>query len=132
MGAFDTLSIAGSSLGMHQTWLDALANNIANVNTVTSTSQSAFQAQMLIVQAKPNGGGVEVAGVAYSDPNGRLVQDPTNPLADADGYVRAPEVDMSSQMTQLVMAQRGFQAAAQVTKDAQDTYNAALKIGSGR
>lgn len=131
MGAFDTLSIAGSSLGMHQTWLDALASNIANVNTITPTSQNAFQAQMLIVRESQNGG-VEVAGVAYSDPNGRLVHDPTNPLADADGYVRAPEMDMSAQMTQLVMAQRGFQAAAQVTKDAQDTYNAALKIGSGR
>ena len=52
MGAFDLLRIAGSSLGMHQTWLDALANNIANVNTVTSTSQSAFQAQMPIVQRR--------------------------------------------------------------------------------
>lgn len=131
MGAFDTLNIAGSSLGMHQTWLDSLASNIANVNTVTSTSQNAFQAQMLIVRQSQNGG-VEVAGVAYSDPNGRVVQDPDNALADADGNVRAPEMDLSSQMTQLVMAQRGFQAAAQVTKDAQDTYNAALKIGSGR
>ena len=128
MGAFDTLRIAGSSLGTHQTWLDSLASNIANVNTVTSTDQDAFQAQMLIVRESATGG-VEVAGMAYSDPAGRLVHDPTNALADEDGYVRAPEMDMSSQMTQLVMAQRGFQAAVQVTKDAQDTYGAALQIG---
>jgi flagellar basal-body rod protein FlgC len=128
MGAFDTLRIAGSSLGAHQTWLDTLASNIANVNTVTSTDQDAFQAQMLIVRAS-DGGGVEVAGLALSDPEGRLVHDPANPLADAEGYVRAPEMDLSSQMTQLVMAQRGFQAAVQVTKDAQDTYSAALQIG---
>ena len=128
MGAFDLLRIAGSALGAHQTWLDAVANNIANVNTVTSTSQSAFQAQMPIVRAAA-GGGVEVAGIALGDPQGRLVQEPDNPLADADGYVRAPDIDMASQMTQLVMAQRGFQASVQVTKDAQDTYNAALQIG---
>jgi flagellar basal-body rod protein FlgC len=128
MGAFDLLRIAGSSLGMHQTWLDALANNIANVNTVTSTSQSAFQAQMPIVRSAADGG-VEVAGIALGDPQGRLVQDPDNPLADADGYVRAPDIDLASQMTQLVMAQRGFQASVQVTKDAQDIYNAALQIG---
>lgn len=128
MGAFDLLRIAGSSLGMHQTWLDALANNIANVNTVTSTSQSAFQAQMPIVQSAPNGG-VLVTGIALGDPQGRLVQDPDNPLADADGYVRAPDIDLASQMTQLVMAQRGFQASVQVTKNAQDTYTAALQIG---
>lgn len=128
MGAFDTLRIASSSLGAHQTWLDTLASNIANVNTVTSTDQNAFQAQMLIMREGANGG-VEVAGIAVSDPAGRMVSDPSNPLADADGYVRAPEMDLSSQMTQLVMAQRGFQAAAQVTKDAQETYGAALQIG---
>lgn len=128
MGAFDTLRIASSSLGAHQTWLDTLASNIANVNTVTSTDQDAFQAQMLIMRESQDGG-VEVAGIAVSDPAGRLVSDPSNPLADADGYVRAPEMDLSSQMTQLVMAQRGFQAAAQVTKDAQETYGSALQIG---
>ena len=130
MGAFDLLRIAGSALGTHQTWLDALANNIANVNTVTSTSQNAFQAQMPIVASIP-GGGVQVAGMALGDPQGRMVQDPESPLADAQGYVRLPDIDLASQMTQLVMAQRGFQASVQVTKDAQDTYASALQIGRG-
>ena len=128
MGAFDLLRIAGSSLGAHQTWLDAVANNIANVNTVVPTSQSAFQAQMPILGSAA-GGGVEVAGIAQGDPQGRLVQDPDNPMADAEGYVRAPDVDMASQMSQLIMAQRGFQASAQVTKVAQDTYSTAIGIG---
>jgi len=128
MGAFDVLRIAGSSLGVHQTWLDSLANNIANVNTVVSTGETAFQAQMPIVRAM-EGGGVAVAGIAYSDPEGRVVSDPNSPLADAEGNVRAPENDLSSQMTQLVMAQRGFQASVQVTKDAQETYASALEIG---
>ena len=38
-------------------------------------------------------------------------------------------MDLSCQMTQLIMAQRGFQAAVQVTKNAQDTYSSALQIG---
>jgi flagellar basal-body rod protein FlgC len=128
MGAFDLLRIADTSLGFHQTWLDALANNIANINTVTSTSQSAFQAQMVMARARPDGG-VDVAGIALSDPQGRVVNDPGNALADADGNVRMPEIDLASQMSQLVMAQRGFQASVQVTKTAQDTYSSALQIG---
>lgn len=128
MGAFESLRIANTSLGMHQTWLDALANNIANANTMTSTDQDAFQAQMVVARARPDGG-VDVAGIAESDPAGRLVYSPDHPLADEAGYVRAPELDMSSQMSQLVMAQRGFQAAVSVTKYAQDGYNAALSIG---
>src|SRR3954447_8019644 len=129
MGAFDMLNIAGTSLGMHQTCLDALANNIANVNTATRTSEKAFQGQMVIASARPGGGGVDVAGIALSDGEGRVVNDPTNALADAEGNVRMPDIDLASQMTQLVMAQRGFQASVQTTKTAQDTYNAALQIG---
>lgn len=128
MGAFDTLRIAGSSLGVHQTWLDTLAYNIANVNTAVSTDQDAFQAQMPIVRSSA-GGGIEITGIAFSDPEGRMVSDPNHPLADADGYIRMPETDMSSQMTQLIMAQRGFQASVQVTKNAQETYASALQIG---
>ncbi|MBB3043015.1 flagellar basal-body rod protein FlgC [Nocardioides sp. LMS-CY] len=128
MGAFDALRIASSSLGMHQTWLDALASNIANVNTVVRTDETAFQAQSPIVRAAA-GGGVEIVGMALTDPEGRVVSDPDSPLADADGNVRAPENDLATQLTQLVMAQRGFQASVQVTKDAQDTYRSALEIG---
>ena len=128
MGAFDMLRIANTNLGFHQTWLDALANNIANVNTVKRTSENAFQAQMVMSRARPDGG-VDVAGIALSDPAGRVVNDPENALADAEGNVRMPEVDLASQMSQLVMAQRGFQASVQVTKDAQDTYASALQIG---
>lgn len=128
MGAFDSLRIANSSLGMHQTWLDSLANNISNANTVKSTAEEAFRSQMVVARARPDGG-VEVAGIAEGDPEGRLVHSPDHPLADAEGYVRLPEIDMASQMSQMVMAQRGFQAAVQVTKNAQETYSSALSIG---
>jgi flagellar basal-body rod protein FlgC len=128
MGAFDALRIAGSSLGMHQTWLDALAHNIANVNTVRGTNQNAFQEQM-VVAASRNDGGVDVAGVALGSAQGRLTYQPNHPLADANGYVRLPDMELSDQMSSLVMAQRGFQASVQTTKHAQETYTAALQIG---
>ena len=82
MGAFDMLRIAGSSLGAHQTWLDSLAANIANINTIRSTSGPAYQATTPIVGSRTDGG-VAVVGIAQSDPVGRLVYDPTHPLADA-------------------------------------------------
>jgi flagellar basal-body rod protein FlgC len=128
MGAFDALSIANTALGAHQTWIDALAGNIANVNTLAPTSGNAFQATYVEMSARPDGG-VDVSGFAKSDPAGRMVSEPDNPMADAQGYVRAPDVDMASEMGQLVMAQRGYQASVQVTKTAQDTYAAALQIG---
>ena len=128
MAAFEMLRIANTSLGMHQTWLDALAHNIANVNTVRSTDEGAFQAQMVIARSRQDGG-VDVGGIAVSDPEGRLEYSPDHPLADEDGMVRTPDMDLGAQMTELVMAQRGYQASVQVTKNAQDTYSSALQIG---
>lgn len=130
MGAFDSLHIASSGMGMHQTWLDTLASNIANVNTTMPTSGPAFQAQYVQAHAAP-GGGVNVTGLALGDPTGRVVYSPDDPLADANGNVREPDIDMASQMTQLIMAQRGYQASVQVAKNAQDIYSSALQIGRG-
>lgn len=129
-GAFEMLRVANTGLGAHQVWLDALAGNIANANTITGTDQDAFQATYVVFDPRGDGG-VDVAGFAASDPEGRMVHQPDHPLADENGYVRAPDVDMSSQMSQLVMAQRGYQSSVQVTKSAQDTYQAALQIGRG-
>ena len=98
MSAFESLRIANTSLGMHQTWLDALADNIANSNTVTATDQDAFQAKMVVAQARPDGG-VDVGGIALSDAEGRMVFSPDHPLADDAGYVSTPAIDMASQMS---------------------------------
>ena len=128
MSAFNALRIAGSSLGMHQTWLDALAHNIANVNTVKASDETAFQEQLVVASARDDGG-VDVAGVELGSAEGRLTYQPNHPLADAEGYVRLPDMELSDQMSSLIMAQRGFQASVTTTKHAQDSYAAALQIG---
>lgn len=129
MSAFDSLRIANTALGAHQVWLDALAGNIANVNTVRATDDEAFRATYVVFDPREDGG-VDVEGFAQSTAEGRVVHSPNHPLADEDGYVRMPDVDMAAQMSELVMAQRGYQASVQVTKTAQDTYTAALQIGN--
>lgn len=128
MGAFDMLRIANTSLGMHQTWLDALAHNIANANTVAATGDDAFREQLVVVSSRPDGG-VDVDRIELGDPDGVLRYAPGHPLADENGMVRGPAMDMTTQMTALIQAQRGFQASVQVTKNAQDTYASALQIG---
>jgi len=133
MGTFGAIGIAGSALGTYRKWLDAVSDNLANVNTVRSTSETAFQARYIVAQANDSqggdGGGVHVAGAAFGSAEGRIVYEPNNPLADADGNVRYPDIDMASQMTQLIMAQRGYQANAAVVDRAKELYTTALQIG---
>jgi len=126
---FDAIGIAGTALTVHRKWLDAISDNIANVNTARPTSESAFQARYVVAQAGEGTSGVYVEGAAYGDAEGRIVYDPQNPLADADGNVRMPDIDLASQMSQLIMAQRGYQANAAVVDRAKTSYEAALQIG---
>lgn len=130
MTIFGALGIAGSGLTVHRKWLDAVSDNLANVNDATSTSQPAFQARYVVAQEMGGEGGVAVAGTQLSgDTTGRVVYEPGNPLADAQGNVRYPEIDTASQMTQLIIAQRGYQANAAVIERATEAYQAALQIG---
>ena len=126
---FDAIGIAGTGLTLHRKWLDAVSDNLANINTAKSTNGSAFQARYVLAQEGQANSGAYVAGVELGSAEGRVVHEPDHPLADADGNVRYPDIDMGAQMGQLIMAQRGYQANAAVVDRAKETYQAALQIG---
>jgi len=126
---FDAIGIAGTGLTVHRKWLDAISDNLANVNTAVATGDEAFRARYVAVQNSTESPGVYVAGIRLGDAEGRLVHEPDNPLADADGYVRYPDIDFGDQMSQLILAQRGYQASAAVVDRARSAYEAALQIG---
>jgi flagellar basal-body rod protein FlgC len=131
---FEALGIAGSALNVHQTWMDAISDNIANVNTVRSTNESAFQARYVVAMAVEDGGtgaGVRVENIQMDDPEGKLVYAPDHPLADAQGMVRLPNVDLGEQMTTMIMAQRGYQANVSQLDRVKSSYQAAIQMGRG-
>jgi flagellar basal-body rod protein FlgC len=131
---FNSLAITGSGMGVYKTWIDATADNVANVNTVTSTDEPAFQQRFVLAAANENAGGgigngARVAGVQFGDAEGRLVYDPAHPLADESGMVRHPDMVLSDQMTNLIIAQRAYQANVTVFERARDAYLRGLEIG---
>ncbi|WP_284754195.1 flagellar basal body rod C-terminal domain-containing protein [Arthrobacter sp. efr-133-R2A-120] len=126
---FDAIGIAGSALTVHRKWLDAVSDNLANINDVSRTSGKAFQARYVEAAEGGDGNGVYVKSTPQGSATGRLVYQPDHPLADAQGYVRYPDIDLSEQMGALIVAQRGYQANAQVVDRARETYQAALEIG---
>src|SRR6185369_1886233 len=95
---FPTFDIASSALTTHRIWMNALADNIANINTVKPMSQAAYQEKFIVAQEIPSapgqpvgvGGGVAPVKVEYGDATGMVTYDPTNPLADKNGLVRRP------------------------------------------
>ena len=137
MTIFGALATSSTGLQTYRTWMDAISDNMANLNTVRSTDQPAFQAKMVVAEANDYGnaglpgigGGSRIVGIEHGDPEGRLVFEPDHPLADAEGYVRYPDIDLATQMTSLLMAQRGYQANLSVVERATQAYQAALQLG---
>ena len=106
----------------------------ATFDTVKPTDEEAFRARYVIAQAVDYGsgtGGVQVGGIALGNAQGRMVYEPDHPLADENGNVLYPDIDLGSQMSQMIMAQRGYQANLAVVDRAKDAYQSALQLGKG-
>jgi flagellar basal-body rod protein FlgC len=129
MSTFNAIGVASTGVTVHRKWLDAISDNIANIDNVSRTSENAFQAKYVIAREAQDGNGTQVAGIALGSAEGNLVYEPTHPLADVEGYVRYPDIDMGSQMTQMIMAQRSYQANLSVVDRARDSYMAAINLG---
>jgi flagellar basal-body rod protein FlgC len=134
-GGFDTFDVGRSGLTLSKTWLDTIANNIANVNTVHPAGQQPFRASYLVAQeigpALPgqSGQGVRAIGQVDDGSPPAVVSAPGNPLADANGNLTEPVVDLGVEMTNMIMANRSFQANGRTIETARDMYTAALRIG---
>ena len=134
MSLFPSLDVAGSGIGAAQTWLNTTAGNIANMDDVTSTADAAYGAQTPVFVPSGTvgqvGDGVTVAGVAEGDTTGIVQFDPSSPEANAQGMVRVPDVQLGSQMVDMIQAQTDYQANTSVFADAKTAYQSALTLGS--
>ena len=136
MTIFPVFDTASSALRTNRVWMDAISDNLANVNTVRSYDHPAFQARFVEAQELPSnpgdpigvGGGVTVASIQYGDATGIQRYEPGNPLANADGYVRAPNIDVGQNMTDLILAQRAYQLNLAVVDRASQSYQQAIQI----
>lgn len=129
MGLFNTLDTAATGLGLGRTWMDATANNVANVDTVRPANQQPFRAQEVVATSLPGLAGVAVTGIVAEGGSPDIVYDPQNPLADANGNVVRPQVDLATEMANMMLSSRLYQVNLSVMQQAQETYQSALQIG---
>lgn len=133
MSTFGAIDIAASGLGVSKFWMDTIGHNLANVNTVRPAGEEPFRAQLVVAQEVGQPGGVgqgsRVAAVVRQEGDAPIRFDPAHPLADEDGYVTDPVVDMAGQMTDLIVASRSYQMNLRVLEDAREAYQAALRLG---
>jgi flagellar basal-body rod protein FlgC len=139
MSVFDTIRIAASGLTAQRLRMDVAASNLANAESTRTSGGKAgqpYREEAVVFQAQQMGpmaaaqGVAAVAIVQPAKPNTR-VYDPNNPDADTSGFVNYPNVDVASEMTDMMGAARSYQVNATVAQAAKQQALDALDLGRG-
>ena len=136
MSMFSAMDIGRTGVGFTNQWIDTIAHNMANVSTVNAPGEEPFRALRPVAQTltggpfAPTGSGVVTGAQVRDEGEPARVHDPTHQMADEDGIVTMPLVDMGGQMTDLMIAQRSYQANLRTIESAREAYQSALRLGS--
>ena len=129
MGMFDALEISGSGLTAQRLRMDVTAENLANAQSTNYRRKEVVLQQATFGDALSAASrGVEVAGVVQDASPGKRVYDPGNPAADAQGYVRQPNVDSVTEMVDLIGSSRAYAANVTAMQTAKTMFTRTLDI----
>ena len=126
---FRAIDTSGSGLSVQRARMDVIAENIANAET-TRTAEGGPYRRLRVMVAPANGvdGGVEVVGIAADEGPFKQVYDPSHPDADEQGYVQMPNVDIATEMVDMVAASRAYEANAKALRVSREMEQDAINI----
>lgn len=126
-------AIAGSAMTAQSQRMSTTASNLANADSVAGPDGQPYRARQVVFEMAPtNGqgiGGVKVARVIEDPSPMRMVHDPKSPLANAEGYVTMPNVNVVEEMVNMISASRSYQANVEVLNTAKTMMLKTLTIG---
>jgi len=133
MSMFQIFNISGSAVSAQSQRLNVVASNLANVDAVAGPDGKAYKARQVVFQTAPMGSddaaGVRVSAIQESETPGRKVHDPSNPMADADGYVTHSNVNAVEEMVNMISASRSYQNNVEVMNTAKTLLLKTLQMG---
>jgi flagellar basal-body rod protein FlgC len=146
MGFFGALDIGASALTAERLRMDTISQNIANANTTRTEDGTPYRRRIVVFQEQSNGipfsqylsdsskqqylgKGVKVSQVAEDPSPFRKVYDPGHPDADADGYVEMPNIDVVTEMVNMISATRAYEANVTSINTTKSMAMKALEIG---
>jgi len=150
MGLFTSINIAASGMSAERLRTDVISDNIANASTTRTQEGGAFRRSRVVLAQKENGidwrtpfvpdnidrgngRGVKVMSIEKDNAELRLVYDPTHPDAiqsgPKTGYVEYPNVNIVTEMVDLISASRSYEANSSVIQGSKEMFMKALEIG---
>lgn len=136
MGLFNVFRIAGSGMTAQGQRLNVVSSNLANADSTTGPDGQPYRAKQVVFEAVPleqasrGATAVKVKEVVEDPAPMQRVYEPSNPLADSDGYVTKPNVNAVEEMVNMISASRSYQTNAEVMNTAKNLLLKTLQIGS--
>ena len=134
MSLLNVFDIAGSALSAQSQRLNTVASNLANADSAVTSGGTPYRGRQVVFTAVPlapgmNGMGVRVTRVVEDPSPPRLTYDPKHPLADANGYVTMPNVNVVEEMTNMISASRAYQINLDMMNTAKNLLLRTLALG---
>jgi len=144
MDFFDAMNISASALNAQRERMNVVASNLANIHTTRTPEGGPYRKKNVVFEAQSLGSpfenmlqdrlrdqvrGVRVAGVEASNKPPLRVYDPSHPDADKDGYVREPDINLMSEIVDMISASRSFEADVSAVNTSKNMAMKALEIG---
>lgn len=146
MGYFSSLDISASGLTAQRLRMDTISQNIANANTTRTEDGTPYRRKSVIFQERADGvpfseyltaasrekiagNGVRVAKIVEDGTPFKKVYDPGHPDADTEGYVEMPNVDIITEMVNMISATRAYEANVTSINTTKSLALKALEIG---
>lgn len=148
MSMFSAFNINATGMTAQRYRMDIISQNVANANTTRTADGTPYRRQVVVFAEKPgqtafshvlgkaaynhgySGNGVKVSGV-YEDykTEMNMVYDPSHPDADENGYVLGPNVNIVTEMTNMIDASRAYEANATAFSASKSMALQGLNIG---
>ncbi|GIU36055.1 flagellar basal body rod protein FlgC [Shewanella schlegeliana] len=137
MSLFNIFNVAGSGMSAQSVRLNTTASNIANADSVSSSVGETYRARHPIFEAEMSKAqqqqgaaqSVAVKGIVESDLPLNKEFSPDHPMADTDGFIYKPNVNVMEEMANMISASRSYQMNVQVTEAAKSMLQQTLRIG---
>jgi flagellar basal-body rod protein FlgC len=143
MDLLQAFKISSSGLAAQRTKLNIISENLANSETTRTREGGPYRRRMVVFKEKPirsfksemdnvkkNYSGVEVSEIVRSQEDFRMVYKPAHPDADpVTGYVAMPNVNHLTEMTDMMVARRAYEANVTAIENTRSLVNKALEIG---
>ncbi|HHX41795.1 MAG TPA: flagellar basal body rod protein FlgC [Armatimonadetes bacterium] len=128
MRLFNAFEISGSALSAQRVRMDTIATNLANAESTRTPEGGPYQRKMVTFREVLDEG-VAVAGIVTDPTPGPRLYEPAHPDADAQGYVQLPNVQVATEMVDMISATRAYEANVSALTAAKRMALKALEIG---